>query len=51
VFHDFLGIGSQYMPKFVKRYAQLGDEITSAAKAFAREVASGEYPDPEHTYG
>ncbi|MEA2477045.1 MAG: 3-methyl-2-oxobutanoate hydroxymethyltransferase [Actinomycetota bacterium] len=51
VFHDFLGIGSQYMPKFVKRYAQLGDEITAAAKAFAREVVSGEYPDPDHTYG
>jgi 3-methyl-2-oxobutanoate hydroxymethyltransferase len=34
----------------VKRYASLGDEIKAAAAAFAREVADGTYPGPEHTY-
>ena len=52
VFHDFLGLTvSDYSPKFVKRYANLGEEIKEAAATFAREVADGVYPGPEHTYG
>src|SRR5919198_477729 len=31
VFHDFLGIATDYLPKFVKRYAAIGDEIKRAA--------------------
>jgi 3-methyl-2-oxobutanoate hydroxymethyltransferase len=50
VFHDFLGISTGYSPKFVKRYAALGDEVVSAARRFASEVAEGAYPGPEHTY-
>ena len=50
VWHDFLGITSGKLPRFVKRYAQLGDEIKRAASDFAREVAEGTYPGPEHIY-
>ena len=50
VFHDFLGITSGTGPKFVKRYASLGEEITKAAKQFAAEVKNGDYPGPEHSY-
>ena len=50
VFHDFLGITEGRAPRFVKRYASLGEEIKSAAGRFAREVAEGTYPGPEHTY-
>ena len=50
VYHDFLGITSGKLPKFVKRYASLGDEIKKAAKTFAAEVAEGTYPAPEHSY-
>ena len=50
VWHDFLGITDGKKPKFVKRYASLGDEIKRAAAEFAAEVASGSYPAPEHTY-
>lgn len=50
VFHDFLGITDGKLPRFVKRYASLGDDIESAARAFAREVAEGAYPGPEHIY-
>lgn len=50
VFHDFLGINEGRLPRFVKRYAQLADEIRGAARRFAEEVASGEYPGPEHSY-
>jgi 3-methyl-2-oxobutanoate hydroxymethyltransferase len=49
VLHDMLGINPK-TPKFVKRYANVGEVITDAAKAFASEVASGIYPSEEHTY-
>lgn len=50
VFHDFLGITPGKLPRFVKRYANLGDEIRAAAGAYASEVAAGVYPGPEHSY-
>jgi 3-methyl-2-oxobutanoate hydroxymethyltransferase len=50
VWHDFLGINQAKTARFVKRYADLGNDIKSAAQAFAREVAEGTYPGPEHTY-
>lgn len=50
VFHDFLGITQGKLPRFVKRYANLGEDIRAAAQTFAAEVAGGTYPGPEHTY-
>ena len=50
VWHDFLGINDGRTAKFVKKYASLADDIRDAAKTFAREVAEGSYPGPEHTY-
>ena len=50
VWHDFLGITPDHKPKFVKRYAELGDEITRAARSFAEEVKKGVYPDTDHSY-
>ena len=50
VWHDFLGITSGKAPKFVKRYAALGDEVKRAAAEFAAEVSKGSYPGPEHSY-
>ncbi|MFN2587963.1 MAG: 3-methyl-2-oxobutanoate hydroxymethyltransferase [Actinomycetota bacterium] len=50
VWHDFLGISTGHLPRFVKRYAELGEEIKRAATEFAAEVAAGRYPGPEHTY-
>ncbi|HVL64402.1 MAG TPA: 3-methyl-2-oxobutanoate hydroxymethyltransferase [Actinomycetota bacterium] len=50
VFHDFLGLSEGRLPRFVKRYASLGDEIAHAAREFASDVASGRYPGPEHSY-
>ncbi|MGI9017132.1 MAG: 3-methyl-2-oxobutanoate hydroxymethyltransferase [Euzebya sp.] len=50
VFHDFLGLTSGRLPRFVKQYATLRSEIVDAAKAFQAEIASGDYPGPEHQY-
>ena len=50
VINDMLGIGGGTYPKFVKRYANLREDITRAARAFAEEVESGEFPDADHSY-
>ncbi|HEX3327677.1 MAG TPA: 3-methyl-2-oxobutanoate hydroxymethyltransferase [Actinomycetota bacterium] len=50
VWHDFLGISTGRVPKFVKRYASLDDEIKRAVTQFARDVADGSYPDADHSY-
>lgn len=51
VWHDLLGLTTGRLPRFVKQYANLRSEIASAVKAFRTEVADGEYPAAEHTYG
>jgi 3-methyl-2-oxobutanoate hydroxymethyltransferase len=50
VFHDFIGLTTGKAPKFVKRYANLADEITRAAQSFADDVRKGTFPGPEHEY-
>lgn len=50
VFHDMMGITTGKAPKFVKRYANLAEEITRAATAYAEDVRTGKFPGPEHEY-
>ena len=50
VYQDMMGITPGKLPRFVKRYAQLGDDIRRAARSFADEVVTGAYPGPEHSY-
>jgi 3-methyl-2-oxobutanoate hydroxymethyltransferase len=50
VWHDLLGLTTGRLPRFVKTYADLRAEISTAIKTFAAEVAEGEYPGPEHSY-
>jgi 3-methyl-2-oxobutanoate hydroxymethyltransferase len=50
VFHDMLGLTTGKAPKFVKRYANLAEEITRAATEYAEDVRTGKFPGPEHEY-
>jgi 3-methyl-2-oxobutanoate hydroxymethyltransferase len=50
VFHDMLGLTTGKAPKFVKRYANLADEISQAAARYIDEVGNGTFPGPEHEY-
>src|SRR5487761_461495 len=50
VLHDMLGLTGGKPPKFVKRYANLAEEIGKAAHQFAQEVGAGAFPGPEHSY-
>ena len=37
-------------PRFVKQYADVGEILLGAARAYADEVRGGSYPDEEHSY-
>ena len=50
VIHDLLGIESGVSPKFVKRYANLGDEMKKAFEAYKGEVEDGTFPGTENEY-
>ena len=50
VLHDMLGMFSDFTPKFVKVYAQVGEEMKKAFAQYAEEVREGEFPGPEHCY-
>jgi 3-methyl-2-oxobutanoate hydroxymethyltransferase len=50
VFHDMLGVGGGRMPRFVKRYANLRDEMIGGMRAYADDVRGCRFPGDEHTY-
>jgi len=47
---DLLGIFQAFTPKFVKKYANLGDVTLKALQAYAEDVRAGRFPEPQHTY-
>lgn len=51
VCYDLLGMVRDLKPKFVKRYAELGDAVVDATRAFVEEVRSGAFPAAEHSFG
>jgi 3-methyl-2-oxobutanoate hydroxymethyltransferase len=50
VLHDLLGLYHGKAARFVKRYAELADEIQGALERYAADVRSGAFPGEEHTY-
>ncbi len=50
VAHDILGIFDRFTPRFVKKYADLGEQILGAFEAYVGDVVSGEFPTDEHSF-
>lgn len=50
VYQDLLGMFSDFTPKFVKRYANIGELMKEAFASYKKEVAEGSFPQPEHQY-
>ena len=48
VWHDLLGLYSDFRPRHAKRYADLADVIASGLKSYAAEVSSGQFPTSAH---
>ncbi len=50
VVHDILGLFQDFLPKYVKRYAHLGETISNAVKQYYDDVKKGAYPGKEHSF-
>ena len=50
VAHDILGMFDRFTPKFVKQYAQLGEQIQEAFEAFKSDVVDGQFPTDDHSF-
>ncbi|MEO8127426.1 MAG: 3-methyl-2-oxobutanoate hydroxymethyltransferase [Bryobacteraceae bacterium] len=48
VSYDAFGLFDEFVPRFVKRYANLGEQMVDAAKAYAADVQEGRFPAREH---
>jgi 3-methyl-2-oxobutanoate hydroxymethyltransferase len=50
VVNDILGMSDGFSPKFVKRYAELGEEMARAFNDYIADVRDGKFPDLDHSY-
>lgn len=50
VVNDLLGVLEDFAPKFVKRYAELGQEMSKAFARFIDDVKTGKFPETKHSY-
>jgi len=50
VLHDMLGINDRFLPKFVKKYADLASQARQGLAAYMDEVQQGSFPSDEHEY-
>jgi 3-methyl-2-oxobutanoate hydroxymethyltransferase len=51
VAEDILGLFAEFKPRFVKRYAELGNEIEDAAARYAADVRARRFPGPDNIFG
>jgi 3-methyl-2-oxobutanoate hydroxymethyltransferase len=50
VFHDFLGLFTDFLPKHARRYANLADVIKDATSEYISDVQQGEFPTSKESY-
>ena len=50
VYQDMLAMYSDFTPKFVKKFGNVGEEMKSSFRAYCEEVKNGEFPTKEHTF-
>lgn len=50
VLHDCLGLSLGKQPKFVRKFADLGNDVVNALKSYAQNVQSGDFPSDKESY-
>jgi 3-methyl-2-oxobutanoate hydroxymethyltransferase len=50
VFHDLLGLFTDFVPKHAKRYAQVGEAIKQAVSEYVAEVREGAFPTERESF-
>jgi len=50
VYQDMLGMFNDFVPKFVKQYANIGNVMKEAIGSYVKEVQEGTFPEQKHTF-
>ena len=50
VLHDMLGMTNEFNPRFLRRYLELNQKITSAVKEYIHDVKEKKFPDQDEQY-
>jgi 3-methyl-2-oxobutanoate hydroxymethyltransferase len=50
VTHDMLGINKEFSPRFLRRYARIGDQMRDAFQHYVTDVKGGTFPSREESY-
>ena len=50
VYQDMLGMFNDFVPKFVKQYANVGTVMRDAISSYVKEVQAGAFPEEKHTF-
>jgi 3-methyl-2-oxobutanoate hydroxymethyltransferase len=50
VFHDLVGLYDKFVPRYVKRYAEVKPALIEAVRRYAMEVRTRRFPEPDHAY-
>lgn len=50
VYQDMLGMNTDFTPKFVKKYASVGEVMTEAFRSYIEEVRNGAFPETGHSF-
>ncbi|WP_301706447.1 3-methyl-2-oxobutanoate hydroxymethyltransferase, partial [uncultured Parabacteroides sp.] len=50
VMHDMLGINQGFSPRFLRRYANLAEDITRAVQAYIEDVKTQDFPNEKEQY-
>ncbi|HEX2203081.1 MAG TPA: 3-methyl-2-oxobutanoate hydroxymethyltransferase [Longimicrobium sp.] len=50
VLHDMLGLNTDFRPKFLRRFAEVGQAVSAGVGDYVKAVKGGEYPAAEHTF-
>ena len=50
VLHDMLGITKDFSPRFLRRYADVGEAVDGAVRSYIEDVRKGDFPSEEESY-
>jgi len=50
VLPDLVGLTDRFTPRYLKRYAEMAEEVRAAVRRFGDEVRAGEFPSEDHGF-
>lgn len=50
VMHDMLGINTEFKPRFLRQYLNMGEQVTGAVQHYIADIKSGDFPNEKEQY-